>query len=149
VALLYLDTSAFVKLYVEERGSERMLELAHPDAGHRLTILALTCVEFRAALRRRVHLGDLDDSLASVLLEQMKAHLESIFVVQPMTDAVLDAASAVVDRHTLRANDALQLGGGLVVRQSAGDSEFWFVTSDHDLIEPAAAEGLHVVDPTD
>jgi hypothetical protein len=149
VALLYLDTSAFVKLYVEERGSQRMLELAHPDVGHRLTILTLTCVEFRAALRRRVQLGDLETTLATSLIDQMKGHLESIFVVQPMTDAVLDAASAVLDRHTLRANDALQLAGALVVRDSAGDTELWFVTSDQDLIGPAGAEGFHVVDPTE
>ena len=53
MALLYLDTSALVKLYVSEPGSERMMELASEDANHSPAISAITQVEFYSAIDRR------------------------------------------------------------------------------------------------
>jgi len=47
LALYYLETSALVKLYVYESGTERLVSLAASDAGHRFAILSLAQVEFR------------------------------------------------------------------------------------------------------
>ena len=53
MALYYLETSALVKLYVRERGSERMLGLATGSEAHLFAILAVAQVEFHSAVRRR------------------------------------------------------------------------------------------------
>jgi len=148
VALLYLDTSALVKLYVQEPGTERMLALAHPDAGNRLAIVSLARLEFRAAVRRRAKLGDLDAAAADGLIRGFVEHLASVFQVQPVNDAVLDEAAGVIDRYTLRAYDAMQLGGCLALRSTVGeDIEVVFVCADDALVEAARIEGITVINP--
>ena len=42
MALYYLETSALVKLYVREPGTERMLALAARSSENRLAVLALS-----------------------------------------------------------------------------------------------------------
>ena len=148
MALLYLDTSALVKLYVQEPGTERMLALAHPDANNRLAIVSLARIEFRAAVRRRAKLGDLDSVGADALIRSFMEHLASIFQVQPVNDAVLEEAAGAVDRHTMRAYDAVQLGGCLALRSTVGEEvEVQFVCADEQLVEAARAEGITVVNP--
>jgi predicted nucleic acid-binding protein len=148
VALLYLDTSVLVKLYVRETGTERMLALAHPDAGHRLAILSLSRVEFRAAVRHRAKLGDLEPLAVDGLLRDFGQHAANLFQVQPLNDAVLDEAAGAVDRHALRAYDAVHLGGCLALRSSLGLAvEIEFVCADAQLLAAARADGLTTVNP--
>lgn len=149
MALLYLDTSALVKLYVQETGTERMLELAHPDAGNSLAIVSLARIEFRAAVRRRERLGDIDAALADGLIQRFAKHLAGSFQVQPVNDAVLEESAGVIDRHGLRAYDGVQLGGCLALRSTVGTSiEVQFVCADQTLIEAAQAEGLTAINPS-
>jgi hypothetical protein len=148
VAILYLDTSALVKLYVRETGTERMLALAHPDAGHRLAIVSLSRIEFRAAIRRRAKLGDVEPLVAEGLLRDFGQHAANIFQVQPLNDVVLDEAAGAIDRHALRAYDAVQLGGCLALRSSLRSAiEVQFVCADASLFAAACADGLTAINP--
>jgi uncharacterized protein len=148
VALLYLDTSALVKLYVQEIGTELMLRLAHPDSSNQLSILSLTRLEFRAAVRRRAKLGDLDPLIVDSLLLSFSQHLATIFQVQPVNDAVIEEASGVIDRHAIRAYDAIQLGGCLALRATIrGEIDVHFVCADQQLLEAARAEGIPTIEP--
>jgi len=148
LAFYYLETSALVKLYVRESGTERVLALANRATENRLAVLALTQVEFRSAVRRRERNGEIPPLVATQLLETFKRHLETRFVSQMINDFVLDVASALVDRHALRAYDAVQLAGYVALRSSAGADEPVFVCSDHALLAGARQEGIPVLDPT-
>jgi predicted nucleic acid-binding protein len=55
----YLDTSAFVKLYVLEEGSQTVIELAQDPGRDRIVILDLALLESRSAIRRRERDGDI------------------------------------------------------------------------------------------
>lgn len=147
MAFYYLETSALVKLYVRESGTERVLALANRTTENRLAILALTQVEFRSAVRRRERNGEIPPLVATQLLEAFKRHVEQRFVCQVINDFVLDIASALVDRHALRAYDAAQLAGYLALRSSAGTDVPVFVCSDHALLEAALLEGIPILDP--
>ena len=78
MALLYLDTSALVKLYITERGSERMVELASSDANSMATC-AITQVEFHSAVdrRRRLRGGDVGEEAAERAVERFNRHFKS------------------------------------------------------------------------
>lgn len=147
MAFYYLETSALVKLYVRESGTERVLALANRTTENRLAILALTQVEFRSAVRRRERNGEIPPLVATQLLEAFKRHVEQRFVCQVINDFVLDIASALVDRHALHAYDAAQLAGYLALRSSAGTDVPVFVCSDHALLEAALLEGIPILDP--
>lgn len=148
MAFYYLETSALVKLYVRESGTERVLALANRTTENRLAILALTQVELRSAVRRRERNGEIPPLVATQLLETFKRHLEVRFVSQMVTDFVLDVASALVDRHALRAYDAVQLAGYVALRGSTGTDAPVFVSSDNALLSAAKQEGIPVLDPS-
>jgi len=148
LAFYFLETSALVKLYVRESGTERVLALANRTTENRLAILALTQVELRSAVRRREQNGEIPPLVATQLLETFKRHLETRFVSQMINDFILDVASALVDRHALRAYDAVQLAGYVALRGSTGTEVPVFVCSDHALLEAARLEGIPILDPS-
>ena len=114
MALLYLDTSALVKLYVSERGSERMAELASPDANYSLATSAVTQVEFHSAIDRRFRMADLDEDETVLAVERFGNHFRSEVVRYPVDDRTLDLACGLVHRCALRAYDAVQLAACLL-----------------------------------
>jgi predicted nucleic acid-binding protein len=69
-------------------------------------------------------------------------------IEQPINPPVLEAASTLVDRHYLRALDAIQLGCAIVARDLLAAPGMRFISSDHDLIEAAWQEGFDTWDPT-
>ena len=147
MALFYLETSALVKLYVREPGTDRLLQLARNLVENRFAVLALSQVEFRSAIRRRERAGDIDPRLAGLILDRFQQHLETRFLRQVLTDAVLDGASEMIDRYALRAYDAIQLAGCLALKTAAGAEPPAFVCSDQQLLEAARSELLSILDP--
>lgn len=145
--LYYLETSALVKLYVYEAGTESLLRLTEREAGNRLAIQSLAQVEFRAAIRRRQRGGEIANSAADELIETFRRHSEGRFLVQPISDSVLDVALALVDSYPLRAYDAVQLAGYLVLRSVSGTDEPTFVCADKNLLSAARNEGSPVLEP--
>ena len=147
MALYYLETSALVKLYVYEPGTERLLVLTASDAGHRFAIMSLAQVEFRAAIRRRQRNRQIPDNTGDELIETFRRHVEGKFLVQSLTDSVLDVAMALVDGYGLRGYDAMQLAGYLVLRSTAAEQPT-FVCADKALLDAARNEGCPVLDPS-
>jgi uncharacterized protein len=147
LALYYLETSALVKLYVREPGTDRVLALATRSSDNRLAILSLAQVEFRSAIRRRERSGEIPAFVATQLLDAFSRHLESRFVTQTITAFLLDIACALVDRHALRAFDAMQLAGYVVLRSSTGTETPVFVCADQELLTAAKHEGAPVLNP--
>jgi predicted nucleic acid-binding protein len=147
LALYYLEPSALVKLYVYEPGTERLLALTASDAGHRFAILALAQVEFRSAIRRRQRGGEIAESAADELIETFRRHAEGKFLVQSLSDALLDVALALIDGYPLKGYDAVQLAGYLLLRSTSGTEGPTFVCADQALLAAALNEGCPVLDP--
>jgi hypothetical protein len=78
----------------------------------------------------------------------MDLHLQTLYLVQPVTEAVLEEATGLLDRHPLRAYDAIQLAGCLALRERVSEPPS-FVCSDHQLLLAAEREGLDVLNPAD
>lgn len=146
MALYFLDTSALVKLYVQEPGTDRLLPLISDRPENRFAVLTIAVVEIRSAIRRRQRAGDIDTEVATAILKNAQSHMETRFIRQAVNETVIDIALEMIDRYTLRAYDAVQLAGCLVLCAIAAES-FTFVGSDHRLLEAARSEQLKVLDP--
>ena len=144
----YLDTSAFVKLYILEEGSQMVIELAQDPDRNQIVILDMALLESRSAIRRRQREGDITALDANRLLRQIEEDASSLYLVQPSTPAVIREASRLLDTYPLRAYDALQLAGCLVVRDRVA-APLTFVCADVRLCETAAEQGLPTIVPSD
>ena len=147
MALYYLETSALVKLYVREPGTERLLHLAQASPKNRFALLSLSQVELRSAVRRRERDGDIAPRVAGLVLDRFQQHLEAKFLQQSVTDSVLDSAVELIDRYALRAYDAVQIAGYLVLRTTVGKEPLIFVCSDRSLLQAASSEQIPILDP--
>ncbi len=144
----YLDTSAFVKLYILEEGSQMVIELAQDPDRNQIVILDMALLESRSAIRRRQREGDITALDANRLLRQIEEDASSLHLVQSSTPAVIREASRLLDTYPLRAYDALQLAGCLVVRDRVA-APLTFVCADVRLCETAVAQGLPTMVPSD
>src|SRR5262249_12187042 len=88
-----------------------MIRLASTSSGHTLSVISLARVEFRAAVRKRERTGDVPHEMAEALIARMERHWPDLYLVQPVTEAVVEEAAALLDRHPLKAYDAMQLAG--------------------------------------
>ena len=148
MALLYVDTSALVKIYIDERGSEGMRELASSDVGHRLATCSLTQVEFHSAIWRRRRVGELDGEAAKQAAELFDSQFRAKFLRRLINDWTLDLASELAARRPLRAYDAVQLASCLAMEEDMREPSV-FISADRQLLAAAKAEGLSVLDPTE
>lgn len=147
MALYFLETSALVKLYVREPGTDHLLRLAS-GTENRFAVLRVSQIEIRSAIRRRERSGDMSASVAGMLLDRFQRHLEARFLIQALNDVVLDVASGLIDHHALRAYDAIQLAGYLVLKSGSGGDVPVFVCSDQQLLQAARSLQVPALDPS-
>jgi len=125
--VLYLDSSALVKLVVDEPETEALRAFAR---GHDLLSSKLAVVEVpRAARRHGLDARGADIVRKLVLVEIDEAILEEAARVEPMTLGTLDA---------------MHLSSALFHRERID----YFVAYDARLVGAATAAGLQVATPT-
>ena len=146
MALLYLHTSALVKIYVNEPGSQLMRQLVLPSESHEVAIAGITPVELHSAIRRRQRGGNFSVDVANRMIERFNVHLTSSFLLALVADREFALAIRLIARHYLRGYDAVQLAACLTLADSSSDEPV-FVCSDSRLLQAAQAEGLTTLDP--
>jgi len=131
VSLLYLDSSAIVKLIAHERETGALISLVaqHSDCASS----ALARVEVLRAVGRA--------GLGEAGLERARTVLEGLGLVA-IDDSVLDAASKVVPR-SLRSLDAIHLATALELSEELGA----LVSYDDRLLAAAQGLGLETLSP--
>jgi hypothetical protein len=79
-------------------------------------------------------------------MERFNLHQRARFLTQSVSDLVLDSACDLIERYPLRAYDALQLAGCLVLKSVASEAPV-FACADRQLLAAAETEGLAWLDP--
>lgn len=158
--MLYADSSALVKRYLEERGSDKLIAkiAATTRARHRVLTSVLSFAEVHAAmarkLRERPPLLATEYHWATARLDSdWRTYLTRV----ELTTAVLNLIPDLVKRHFLRGSDAIHLASALWVRESlefgrakgTSAETLIFATSDKQLARAAEYEQLEVFDPED
>ena len=138
MAVVYLDTSALVKLCVAEPGSALVAALW--DGADLVVTSRLADAEVRAVLAGGRRAGRLDDEAAAEALAAWERLWPGLHVLE-LREAVTTSAAALVGRHPLRAADALHLASALELRSPDLVVAAW----DEHLAAAARAEGLLVV----
>ncbi len=109
--LLYLDTSALVKIYVREAGREIVAEAIGESIG--VATAMISYVEARAAfarLLRESRMTEEDhDNVTNALDERWFT-----YVKPPVNEDLIQLAGNIAQRHALRGYDSVQLASALV-----------------------------------
>jgi len=142
----FMDTSAVIKRYVAEVGSNWVTALTQPAAGHVIVISRLTTVEVCSALARLQRLKQLASSDGARLRADFLSHADLEYLTIPVDDAVLGRARDLVAKYPLRALDAVQLACSLEAATGLGEA-LTFLCADNDLLNAAASEGFITDNP--
>lgn len=135
--ILYLDTSALVKLYVEESGTPAVV--ARVGEAEAVATARVTYAEARAALARHRREG----GLTAVGLRRAVRELDrewGMYNVVDLNDPLVRRAGELAERHALRGYDAVQLAAALDLR--AAGAEIFFCSFDARLNGAARRERL-------
>jgi uncharacterized protein len=141
----FLDTSALVKLYHQEPGTE-VVEAWAADEGVELWISDLSRAEFHSVFMRKVCEAELSVAAVEAVFESFRADLEQRFRVVPLSGDTVEQAVVLLrehgTRHALRTLDALQIAAA-----QAATSNPAFVTADRKLRNVAVHIFQSVIDP--
>jgi predicted nucleic acid-binding protein len=146
MAAYFVDSSALVKRYRQEAGTERIAAVL--DSAERIIIARLTQVEVTAAVIRRGRTAAVPAQDIERALTALDQDILNSFDVVELNAEVISQAIDLTRRHALRAADAIQLSCALFARTRAQSSEFFVLSSDQELNSAAAGEGLQVIDPS-
>lgn len=141
--VLFFDTSALVKRYYEELGTERVDELIEDDRV--VTITSLAVIETISAFRRKYNRDDISESALDTLLAAFFEEALSDFVILPMDESIQEFSFSLILEDDLRTLDSLQLSAALSM--TAEDTDVVFVSADSDLISVADRRGLDTINP--
>ncbi|MGN6258200.1 MAG: type II toxin-antitoxin system VapC family toxin [Solirubrobacterales bacterium] len=135
--ILYVDTSALVKLVLVEQGSDLAAELWTRSSRAVSSILAYP--EGRAALAAARRSGRLGTALYAESLKKFEKTFEQLLSIE-VDDRLAMSAGEGAASFGLRGADAVHLATAL----GLVDEEVTFVTWDQDLADAAASAGLAV-----
>lgn len=136
----YFDTSAWVKLYVHEKGSIEGRDLAK---SHQIISSAILLIESFSALSRKKALGEMDGRQFNKLIRTMKTDVNYIELIT-VSDFVLDKSQEIVLDTGVRPLDAIHIASARIF-QTLAEISIIFITSDRKQHEIAQRVGLRTV----
>ncbi|MFV1970034.1 MAG: type II toxin-antitoxin system VapC family toxin [Acidimicrobiia bacterium] len=137
MAIVYFDSSALVKLVVDEPGSDVASSLW--DGADAVVSSGLAYPEVRAALAAAHRSGRISSRSLSRAKRSWEELWEALMIVIPRRGLLVDAGGEA-ERHHLRGYDAVHLSSALTL----GSSHVVIAAWDDRLRDGAAAAGLSV-----
>ncbi len=136
--MTYLDTSALIKRFVREPGSDVVAELL--TRGEPVATAKIAFAEVYSGLTRRFRDGDLSRRAYALVCRQFERDWPGYLRVD-LHDEILISARDLIRRYPLRAFDAIHLASALSLRKALGE-DVAFAAADGRLLRAASAEHL-------
>jgi predicted nucleic acid-binding protein len=145
LATFFIDSSALVKRYRNEGGSQRVAKLL--AGANRPLIARLTAVEVSSALVRRARATGLSAETLRIAIEALDADLRDSIDLIELDDLVMEHAVAMTRKYGLRGADAIQLACLILAYRQMPDLQLVLLSADDELNAAAVAEGFSVENP--
>jgi uncharacterized protein len=145
---LYLDTSALLKLFIEEEGSRRVRALAGGRRGAAVLLVSrLGYTEAAVSLARMVHLGRLLAADLPLQLGHLADYWDQSIQEVDLSSDVLNDACQLAQRFPLRTYDAIHLASAREAKRmlrGVFDGEVQFLAFDAALVRAACGVGFTI-----
>jgi predicted nucleic acid-binding protein len=136
--ILYLDTSALVKKYFKEVGSDDVIAMWKRASA--IVTSAVSYAETLAAIYRKKREAQIDDRVLNPIIESFHRDYEAFLIVLVNND-LNKVIRELVSHHTLRAFDAIHLASALTIQQHLPEA-LVFACFDQKLMATAKSESL-------
>ena len=136
--ILYCDTSALIKRYVEEDGTDQVDHLW--EEGSAVVTSTVAFAEIMATIGRKYREGILSKSIYQKTISEFKNDYTRLILV-PISLELNQLIEKLLFKHPLRGFDAIHLASALLIHKE-GPLAVKFVCYDRRLNQAAAEEGL-------
>lgn len=132
---IFFDSSAFIKKFIQEKGSVEVDDYCQQASMLGLSIICLP--EMMSALNRKVREGNLSIENYRILKGQVAEDIKDIEIIN-LVPEVVEGSITLLENNMLRSLDALHLSCAIV-----WNSEL-FISSDKRQIQAAENSGIQV-----
>lgn len=139
--ILYLDTSALVKLYIEENHSAVVLNAA--EAADGLASHAIAYVETLTTFARLLRESRLSGQDHAMLKQRFEAHWQD-FLQMSLSASLLRRAATLAEAFSLRAYDSVHLAAADMLQKQTRQ-QVVFACFDQRLNQSARVLGLELL----
>ena len=140
--ILYLDTSAWLKLYIEEDGSELVKQTVTEAEQICTHLIAYT--ELRSALARAERENRIEPSQKMIIIEAMEKDWLTLNIVQPV-ETLIRRAGLLCDQFGLRGFDSIHLAAAEAINLQTMPQMTLFASFDRKLNKAAFALGMSIL----
>jgi predicted nucleic acid-binding protein len=138
----YFDTSALIKAFLVEVGTDTAKQLLL--RGGMAATATITYAEMYSGFSRKKREGGLTPKHYDAVCEAFESYWPACVQVE-LTKALLTLARDLMQRHPLRAFDAIHVASALSLKQDLGEA-LTIIAADERLLQAAKAEQLRTVD---
>jgi uncharacterized protein len=137
---LYFDTSALIKKYVNEIGSDKVDELFKNTKV--VYVSLITEIETISALRRLLF----DKAIEENDYKSSKKEIEidfNYFSIIDLNNTLIDEAKKLIEKYQIKTLDSIQLASVKLLKEEID----YFVVCDKNLLKYAKNEGVKIINP--
>ncbi|WP_018412664.1 type II toxin-antitoxin system VapC family toxin [Methyloversatilis thermotolerans] len=136
--IVFCDTSALVKLYIEEEGSADLLDAVAGSSV--VAVCRVAWAEAMAAFARRARENPADDAIVDEARGRLRTHWPDFAIVE-ITQTLVELAGDYADTFALRGYDSIQLAAAQTLNL-AGVGAVAFACFDSRLNKAARVLGM-------
>jgi len=139
--ILYLDTSAFLKKYFRETGSDEIIARWKDATG--IVTSSVAYAEALASIHRKKRDLKSNDDIFENIIHLFRRDWRSLIRVE-VTDELNNWIDKMVSHYPLRGFDAIHLASALIVHDRLPE-KFLFACYDNNLLQAAQSAGLQTL----
>jgi hypothetical protein len=150
MAAFYFDTSAITKRYDQREIGSAWVQSLFSDPQTDLYLFSqLVTVEVTSAFYRKWREGKITQLELENMLRTFREAVFRDYWLEPISDSIVQLAVDLIERHPLRAYDAVQLATALSLQAELRPSGqvVLFLSADDRLVRAARSEGLQADNP--
>ena len=141
----FFDTSALIKIYHIETGSDGVLDIY--NSVNTITISELSKIEFLSTISKKYREKEINEETLEAVISKFEEDLKNKFKLFRFSSLVLDESRTLIKKHakdfSLKTIDSIQLA---FFKTYCEDEEV-FVCADKKLVKVAELEGFTVMVP--
>jgi predicted nucleic acid-binding protein len=148
VTVYYLETSALLKRYRTEKGTDLLDALFESKQESEIfTTSYFTSLEVTSVATRLFKAETITKRSYHQLLGRLSQDMRRLVILQPVSDFILSEALNLIMDHALRAPDAIQLATALMVKSTIVGQPLYFLCADAKLRGACVNSELTILDP--